>query len=503
MRSADHPMLYEIQARDWLGRLGRAATFDDVPDDELDRIAGLGFDWIWLLGVWQTGALGRDISRGNPDWVRGYRGVLADLRDEDIAGSPFAIQAYTAHVDFGGDDALARLRVRLARRGVRLMLDFVPNHTAPDHPWVDRHPEFYIEGTEADMAREPENFGRVATATGPRVLAFGRDPYFPGWNDTLQLNYRHPGLKGAMMAELASIAARSDGVRCDMAMLLLPDIFAKTWGEAARPSDGADPDDSPFWPAAIARARAVSSGFVLLAEAYWDLEWTLQQQGFDFTYDKRLYDRLLSRDAVAVRGHLHADIAYQVRSARFLENHDEPRAASAFPPIVHRAAAVVTFLVPGLRFFHEGQLEGRTIRPSVHLGRRPDEPDDPALRAFYRRLLEVLRRPEVRRGRWEWRDSRPAWEGNPTSGAFLTFEWSGVDAARVFVVVNFGPTRGQCFAPLAPDDRWGRVASFRDLLGDSSFDRPADDLATRGLYLDLPAWGTHAFAIGPGPPLEG
>src|SRR5437773_7011862 len=108
-----------------------------------------------------------------------------------------------------------------------------------------------------------------------------------------------------------------------------------------------------------------------MAAVYWDLEWVLQQQGFADTYDKRLYDRLHQRDARGVAGHLQADLDFQRKSVRFLENHDEPRAAEAFPPGVHEAAAVLTHLAPGLHFFHEGELEGRRRKASLHLARRP------------------------------------------------------------------------------------------------------------------------------------
>src|SRR5262249_21557862 len=230
---------------------------------------------------------------------------------------------------------------------------FVPNHTALDHPWVTEHPEFYVAGSEEALAREPANYCRLATPSGPCILAYGRDPYFPGWPDTLQLNYRHAKLRTAMQEELCRAADRCDGLRCDMAMLLLPDVFARTWGAASVPRDGSAPVDTPFWPEALARVRQNHPGFVFMAEGYWDLEWTLQQQGFDYTYDKRMYDRLHARNAGAVRGHLHADPEFLRKSVHFLENHDEPRAAAAFPRPVHRAAAVLTFLVPGMRFFHE------------------------------------------------------------------------------------------------------------------------------------------------------
>ena len=167
-------------------------------------------------------------------------------------------------------------------RGLRLMLDFVPNHTAPDHPWVEEHPEYYVRGTEEDLARAPQNYTRVKRKGGDLVLAHGRDPYFPGWSDTLQLNYANAATQKAMAGELLRIAGQCDGVRCDMAMLVLPDVFERTWG--ARPQ--------PFWPNTIKQVRAASPDFVFMAEVYWDMEWTLQQQGFDYAYDKRLYDRL-------------------------------------------------------------------------------------------------------------------------------------------------------------------------------------------------------------------
>ena len=231
----------------------------------------------------------------NEEWRRAYAEALPGFTEDDVCGSPFAIGAYTVHKDFGGDAALARLRERFRGRGLRLLLDFAPNHTALDHSWVQSHPEYYVHGSDEDLSREPHNYKRMQTGRGPAVLAHGRDPYFPGWPDTLQLNYRHSGLRQAMIAELRGIADRCDGVRCDMAMLLLPEVIARTWGGRSRPADGADPVDAPFWPEAIAAVRARRPDFLFLAEVYWDLEWELQQQGFDYTYDKRLYDRLRAR----------------------------------------------------------------------------------------------------------------------------------------------------------------------------------------------------------------
>ena len=207
----------------------------------------------------------------------------------------------------------------------------------------------------------------------------------------MQLNYANPELQLARIDELLAIAGKCDGVRCDMAMLLLPEIFERTWGITPE----------PFWPKATAAVHAQYPAFTFMAEVYWDLEWTLQQQGFDYCYDKRLYDRLRDGHAGPIRGHLLAGLDYQDKLARFLENHDEPRAASEFPWPQHQAAAIITFLSPGLRFFHQGQFEGARVRVPAHLCRGPVEPTNPEIAAFYARLLQVLKETGAfRDGAW-------------------------------------------------------------------------------------------------------
>ena len=489
MSTPRYPALYQINTRVWLtelaGQLGRPATLDDIPDAELDRLAEMGFDWIWLLSVWQTGPAGRQISRSNPEWRREFQETLPDLREEDIPGSGFAITGYNVHEQLGGDAALARLRERLRRRGLRLLLDFVPNHTGLDHPWVEDHPEYYIRGTELDLARAPQNYTWVKRRQGDLLLAHGRDPYFPGWPDTLQLNYGHPATQEAMIGELKKIADQCDGVRCDMAMLVLPDVFQRTWGISAE----------PFWPKATERVREQHSGFCFMAEVYWDLEWTLQQQGFDCAYDKRLYDRLREGHARPVREHFWAGLDYQDKLARFLENHDEPRAATALAPGMHEAAAVVTFLSPGLRFFHQGQFEGRKKRISPHLGRGPSETADSTLQAFYARLCGVLREPAVRDGQWQLAECAPAWEGNWTWDCFVAFAWHGPGGERLLVVVNYAPHQSQCYVRVPFADLAGSPWQLQDRLGTATLDRDGDELRSRGLYLDVPPWQPAVFSV--------
>ena len=491
MGSVRYPALYQVNTRVWLTELSRGlsrrATLDDIPDSELDRFAKMGFDWIWMLSVWQTGPAGQRVSRANPEWRREFQETLEDLSEEDIAGSGFAIAGYTVHQQLGGDAALARLRKRLRDRGLKLLLDFVPNHTALDHPWVESHPEYYVPGSERDLARAPQNYTWVRRKGGDLLLAYGRDPYFAGWPDTLQLNYGNAATQQAMIGELLRIGGQCDGVRCDMAMLVLPEVFERTWGIASQ----------PFWPNATRRVRERFPEFLFMAEVYWDLEWTLQQQGFDYAYDKRLYDRLREGHARPVREHFHAGLDYQDRLARFLENHDEPRAAATFLPGQHEAAAAITFLSPGLRFFHQGQFEGREKRISPHLGRGPHERVQADLQQFYERLLSVLRQPVVRNGRWRLLECRPAWDGNWTNDCYVAFLWEAPDSAPLLVAVNYAPHQSQCYLRLPLDGLAGREWRLTDQLGSGHYDRQGDELANRGLYLDMGPWDISVFVLEP------
>ena len=489
MADPRYPSLYQINTRVWLTELSRGlgtrATLDDIPDPALDRLTEIGFDWVWFLSVWQTGPAAQQVSRNNAGWRKEFQETLPELKEEDIAGSGFAIQHYTVHRDLGGAAALGRLRQRLLRRGLKLMLDFVPNHMAPDHPWLDEHPDYFVHGSEDDLARAPQNYCRMQTKNRSLVLAYGRDPYFDGWPDTLQLNYGNPELQQAMIGELERIAGQCDGVRCDMAMLVLPEVFERTWGIRAE----------LFWPRATKSVRRKHPNFLFMAEVYWDMEWTMQQQGFDYAYDKRLYDRLREGHARPVREHFHAGLDYQNKLVRFLENHDEPRAAATFSPEVYEAAAVITFLSPGLRFFHQGQFEARKKRISPHLVRGPEEPIDERVKKFYDRLLAVLRHDVVRNGDWQLLECVPAWDGNWTWDCFLVYAWQGAGDERLVVTVNYAPNQSQCHVRLPFADLGNSRWRLKDLLGDASYDWDGNDLQGRGLYLEEHPWSARVFAL--------
>jgi hypothetical protein len=278
-------------------------------------------------------------------------------------------------------------------------------------------------------------------------------------------------------------------------MLLLNEVFAKTWEKFPCPTS--EPQGE-FWADAIPAIKNSKPDFLFLGEVYWDLEARLQSLGFDYTYDKRLYDYLVYRNAAEVQRHLFGVTPEFVRaSGHFLENHDEPRIASILTLPEHRAAALLTFGLPGLRLMHDGQLTGARIRIPVQLARRPIEPAQLDIVSFYQHLLSALKSSVVGRGRGELVKPLPAWPENPTSQYFVAVQWQSEPDSFDLVVVNVAPHRSQCFAPLTVPGLAQRNWRMKDLLGSEEHQRFGDDLQKQGLYLDLPGHGAQLFHFVP------
>jgi Alpha amylase, catalytic domain len=482
------PLIYEINTWPWLEAIGknegRAIDLGSVPDRYWDEIADLGFDAVWLMGVWQRSPAGIAIALSNDGLLASFRAALPDWQPDDVVGSPYCVRDYVVDDHFGGRTALASAREALAERGMGLILDFVPNHVAPDHPWATLKPEVFVSGTSEDLENDPASFVEIAG----RVLANGRDPYFPAWPDVVQLNAFAPALRAGVIETLIEIGEQCDGVRCDMAMLVMNDVFARTWGDRVGPVP-----DSDYWPTVIPAVGAAHPGFLFMAEAYWDLEWALQQHGFNYCYDKRLYDRILQGSAEQVRLHLMADDEYQHGLVRFVENHDEPRAASAFGSVRSPVAAVTALTQTGARLVHNGQLEGATVHLPVFLGRYPIEPTEEALLAFYRSFLPALADPTFRHGHWQLCD-RSGWPGDNRYQNLVAWCWEG--DARWLIVVNLsdGTAAGQVRTPWT--DLRGQQWHLTDPTHDIVLARSGDDLVD-GLFVELDPWNWHMFRIGP------
>jgi hypothetical protein len=487
-----HPFIYEINTWVWLRELshtyGRSVSLADVPPIEWDALADLGADAVWLMGVWERSPVGIRIATTNDALLTDFRRALPDFDLKDIVGSPYCVRRYVVDERLGGTEGLAAARLELAQRGMRLILDYVPNHVAPDHIWAEEHPEYFIHGTKDNLKESPV----VCLTVGDHLIACGRDPHYPAWPDVLQLNAFYPGLRQAAVETIEEIASQCDGLRCDMAMLVMNPIFEHTWGELA----GAKPD-LEYWQEIIGQVKERYPDVLFIAEAYWDLEWELMQQGFDYCYDKRLYDRLEHENAKNVRLHLLADLSYQEKLVRFIENHDEPRAAVAFsPPEKERAAAIVAMTLPGAKLILEGQLEGRKVWLPVFLGRRPQEPVDSQIKAFYQKLLQAIQAEAIRNGEWRLCE-QSGWPDNQSQENLLAWCWRKNEERRL-IVVNLSPNRSQGLVQVPWSELNGRNCYLKDVLSSQDFERNGSEMLHPGLYVDLEGWKMHFFEVVPG-----
>ena len=478
------PVIYEINTCVWLNSLSHhykeGITLGTVPMEQWDALASLSIDAVWLMGVWERSQEGIRISNENVGLQADFLRALPEYTPADNVGSAYCVRRYVVDAHLGGPEGLAAARQILAQRGLRLILDFVPNHVALDHPWVFEHPEYFVQGTREDLAQAPSAFFEA----GGTVIADGHDPYFPPWQDVAQLNAFSPGLLQAAGETLNSIAEQCDGIRCDMAMLLLNHIFEHTWHGRV---DGRPEEE--YWREVIAAVRLQHPAVLFLAEVYWDLEWELMQLSFDYCYDKRLYDRLEHDSAESIRLHLTAGLDYQDKLVRFIENHDEARVAARFSQEKERAAAVTMMTLPGAKLLYEGQCEGRRVRPPVFLRRRPVEPIDADLRAFYHTLLAAVKGSGLREGEWQLCEST-GWPDNSSYFNLGAWCWDQ-GRERYVVIVNLSEYRSQGRIQMPWNELAGRTWYLTDVLSGDIFERDGGEMQSVGLYVDLPAWGFH------------
>lgn len=485
-----NPTIYEINTWVWLHSLSqkynREINLANIPIAEIEDLASWRFDAIWLMGVWHRGPASRQSAL---NYIHEYRQALPDITADDIVGSAYAIRDYQVERQLGGRGGLAAFRGQLRHYDIRLILDYVPNHVSADHAWIHHHPEYFIQGTAAEAEQWPQNFFCSDTAGGDTVaVAHGRDLYFPPWIDTSQLNAFHPGLRQAAVDTLIDIGSQCDGVRCDMAMLMMNSIFAKIWGERAGAAPATD-----YWNEIIPAVRQVHPQMLFMAEVYWNLEHELQLQGFDYTYDKRIYDRLINHELNEIKTHLGADLSYLESNVRFIENHDEARAMNALGEDRQRAAAALICTLPGATLLHQGQFAGRRVKLPVQIRRQPEEAKHPLLERFYQRLLQEVHAPVYHEGKWLMLEAQPAFKGSHTHHSLIAYTWSYNEAYRL-IVVNLTGEWSRCRLQL---EHWAQLAhhdwQLHDVLSDSCTHRKGEDLIKKGLTVEVPPYGAHIF----------
>lgn len=486
--------IYEINTRVWLKRFNKGekkAALKDVPKSYWEKLKQLGIDYVWLMGIWQTCSSTVKKYCFEDYLIDEYKRALPDWTEEDVIGSPYAIDKYEINPLIGTTKELVDLRKKLNSIGLKLILDFVPNHFNVESNYVKTNPEYFIQVSEQEYDKDTDTF--FADSEGRNIFfAHGRDPNFPSWKDTIQLNYFSTQTRKFMTDNLLTVAGLCDGVRCDMAILILNGIFEKTWG-AAVDREKRTPGDDEFWLTAISEVKKKHPEFVLIAEAYWNLEWTLQQLGFDYTYDKRLTDRLKHENAQTIRAHLLADETFQKKSVRFIENHDEERAVTALGYEKSKAAAVIISTLYGMSFYYDGQFEECTVKLPVQLGREPIHESNAELYEFYVRLLKITSDAIFRKGDWKLLEAQSSGGGDNTYENILIWQWTFAGNNKL-VAVNYSEHLSTCRVKFeAQSDE--TMLHLSDVLNNDEYDRTIEEINNEGLFIMLGGYQSHIFAF--------
>jgi len=485
--------IFEINARVWIHKFDSQtgkAKLKNVPDSYWEGLSAKGFKLVWLMGIWKTCPSVIEKCCFQEGLITSYKRALRDFSSKDVIGSPYSIDKYEINPELGTMDDLVKLKKKLNSLGIKLILDFIPNHFSCDSEVIETHPQIFIEADEDYYRNNRYTFFEPKVWPG-KYYAHGRDPFFPAWTDTIQINYFSQLARDFMTGILLSLPEYCDGVRCDMAMLILNNVFHNTWIGLLN-NYGYQKPEREFWETAIEAVKNKFPDFVFIAETYWDLEWNLQQMGFDFTYDKRLTDRLHDAPVYSIIDHLRAEDDYQKKSVRFIENHDEERAVTSFGKARSMAAATIISTVQGLRFFQEGQLEGKKTKLPVQLGREPIEKPSQEIQKFYDKLLEITKDEIFNKGTWQLLEPLSSFEGNFSYRNFLAWLWTYKTEHRL-VVINYSETTSQCRIKLDVSG-YEDIIKMTDILNNVEYVRFSTEVYHQGLYVELKPYKSHIIS---------
>jgi 1,4-alpha-glucan branching enzyme len=490
---SNHPSIYEINIRTFLKAFdseNKKGTLSDVPFSFWENLKVKGIDFVWLMGIWKTADSVIKKCCFQDDLVDSYKKALKDFKEEDVIGSPYAVDVYEVNESLSTKNELIEFKFKLNSLGIGLILDFVPNHFSSDSKLIKTHPFLFLQGDEENLQFDLHTFYKPENGNN-KIFAHGRDPFFPAWTDTVQVNYFNKEARDFLLNEIISIMDLCDGLRCDMAMLPLNNIFNNTWLGIISKFNINKPE-TEFWADAIKVIKQKRKDFILIAEAYWDLEWNLQQLGFNFTYDKKLTDSLLKNNPFEVYHHLMAEKDYQIKSVRFIENHDEHRAVTQYGKDKSLAAAVIISTIQGMRFYHHGQFEGKKIKLPVQLRREPKEATQKDVNKFYNKLMNITNNKILDFGTWELLHPFEAWEGNNSCYNILCWIWKHEDK-NMIVAVNYSESIAHCKVKFNLEKK-GEVV-FHDLLHNSKYKRYSEEISNFGLYIELKGYQSHIFNV--------
>ncbi|MHB8579277.1 MAG: alpha-amylase family glycosyl hydrolase [Ignavibacteriaceae bacterium] len=487
-----NPKLYEINTRVWIKQFGEHTNLSNIPESYFENLANKGINIIWLMGIWKTPTSLIEKTCFTPDLVAAYTKALSNWKKTDVIGSPFAIDDYVLNPLLGNNDDLLKLKEKLNSFGLKLFLDFIPNHFSASTKYLESNPQFFLSGDEDLFSKDQFTFFKSPIGEN-KILAHGRDPFFPAWEDTVQVNYFNNDARNFMTENLLKISGLCDGVRCDMAMLELSTVFENTWLGVLNSQNYIKPQNE-FWSEAIQTVKNRNPNFIFLAEAYWGLEWQLQQCGFDYTYDKRLTDRLASNAVLDVKAHLNADNSFQLKSVRFLENHDEERAIERFGLKESLAAAVLISTIQGMRFYYDGQFDGKKIKLPVQLGREPSEKPNLSVRKYYDRILLITKEKIFQDGNWQILNTLPVSQDNTSFENIFTWQWTSQKETRI-VAINYSGSTSQCRLKFEVKSNQSEILLI-DLLNETQYVRASGEIRTIGLFIELKSYQSHIFKIG-------
>jgi len=487
---SNNPNLFEINTRVWLRKFdsaGKRAMLDDVPESYWEGLKEKGFDFIWLMGIWKIAESAVKKYCFEDGLVNEYKKVLPDFDERDVIGSPYAIDVYEVNPLVGTKESLAELKKLLNKKGMKLILDFVPNHFSAESSLLENHPEIFLSADIRHLDLEPDTF--FHNFNSKTVFAHGKDPFFPAWQDTVQINYFNDEARNFMRDTLKGISKMCDGVRCDMAMLVLNHVFKNTWGGLLF-NHGIEEQKKEFWESAIKEIKTKRKDFIFIAEAYWDLEWDLQKLGFDFTYDKKFMDRIKTGSPQEIYEHLLADAEYQKKSVRFIENHDEERSIKILKNDKAKAAAIIMSTIPGMHFYFDGQFEGKKTHLPLQLGREPEEYPDGDTQYFYDKLFAIIK-SDAFMGEWFLLNPKPAWEDDVTYNNILSWGWKKGNE-NILVIINYSENESSCRVKIPLNINRDEIV-LNDLLNDREYVRSVNEVNDPGLYVELSEYQSHIF----------
>ncbi|MBN1215361.1 MAG: alpha-amylase [Candidatus Lokiarchaeota archaeon] len=486
----DNPNILEINTIPWLNELSEEyheeIKLDMIPDDIFENLLN-NFDAVWLMGVWERSPTSKRISSEHSGLQKEFHEALDNLREDDIIGSPYAIHYYHIEPRLGGNEALANFRTKLTERNIKLILDYVPNHVAIDHLWILEKSDIFIKGTTEDLMNKPDEFFSKYGI----VYAHGKDPNFPSWTDTVQINAFSKEARNKTINTLLLIAELCDAVRCDMAMLLTNDIFKQTWKEKV-----GNPPEKEFWMEVIPKVKEKHPDFRFIAEVYWNMEWNLIQHGFDFCYDKRLYDRIIKKDTKGIIEHLKADISFQKKLVRFIENHDEPRSFNLLEDSYLKIAILLILTLPGMGFIYEGQMKGYRIKLPIQLKRRVNEGNNNEIFEYYKKLLNLLSKRKIKSGNWELCEVLIMKKDNNRvpSDNLIAYHWWNYYNHFLFIVnLSNNISKGYVKIPSLQFNQ--KVILFEDLYTKEENFLHGEELNNYGYYADLEGWQANLFEL--------